>query len=135
MSAIRSEMVMPDLVERFPGFRSRWDAHLDFWEGTEAGLCNDIAEFALYIQETMEHDPDSETLPAAFSRAEELLETGTDEVKDAVATCFLENLVNKITPETAYTETFVSLLGPKSLQYCRDWNEFSGGGIAELEAT
>jgi hypothetical protein len=127
-------MVMPELVERFPGFRPRWDAHVDFWEGEEAGLCNDVAEFAHYIHETLEHDPDSEVLPAALTRAEELLETGTDEVKDAIATCFLENLVNRITQETAYTQTFVSLLGPRSLEYCRAWNEFSGGGIAELEA-
>ena len=119
--------LMADLVARYPGFQDTWRAHLDYWEGEEAGLCNDMAEFAVYVGTLLEENERTPELEAIFGHVESLLDDGTEEVKDAVATCFLENLVNRLEPGTAYRELFTGLLGPKSLAYCKEWSAFSGG--------
>ena len=128
MNGYDKSTLMPDLVARYPGFQDAWQAHLDYWEGEEAGLCNDMAEFAVYVGALLEANSRTPELEGIFGHIESLLEGGTEEVKDAVATCFLENIVNRIEPQTPYGELFTSLLGPKSLAYCKEWSAFSGGG-------
>lgn len=41
--------VMPRLVAEFPGFRPRWEKHLEFWEGEPAGNYNDITQFVYFV--------------------------------------------------------------------------------------
>ena len=36
--------VMPRLIADFPGFRARWEKHLNLWKGKPAGSYNDLAE-------------------------------------------------------------------------------------------
>jgi hypothetical protein len=43
--------IMPRLVEEFPGFRSRWEKHLELWKGEPAGGYNDISQFAHFVVE------------------------------------------------------------------------------------
>ena len=40
-------------------------------------------------------------------------------------TCFLENLMNR-TPSKIDPKTFVPLLGQRSREYCKAWDEFCG---------
>ena len=60
-----------------------------------------------------------------FAMAEEFLVSGSQELKDATATCFLENLLNA-TPERLNATSFVPLLGPVSQDYCHAWDTFTG---------
>ena len=41
--------IMPRLVASFPGFRPRWERHLQLWNGEPAGGFNDIAEFVRFV--------------------------------------------------------------------------------------
>ena len=41
--------IMPRLVASFPGFRPRWERHLQLWNGEPAGGFNDIAEFVHFV--------------------------------------------------------------------------------------
>lgn len=61
--------------------------------------------------------------------AEILLEHGSVDVQNAVATCYIENLVNAASNDEGKIvkyETFVPYLGPKAKEYCRAWDEFTG---------
>lgn len=66
------------------------------------------------------------TWPVVFDVAERLMVEGDNEVKDAVATCFLENLLNVASAGRIDASKFVDLLGPESRAYCRAWDEFTG---------
>jgi hypothetical protein len=57
---------------------------------------------------------------------EHLMLQGDDAVKDAVATCFLENLINRTSAGDIPAANFVHLLGPESVAYCKAWDEFTG---------
>ncbi len=125
------EECMRILVERFPGFSDRWRAHLEWWGEEEAGLCNDVAAFGRYVGDLIV-EGDTSDVAAIFGAIEELLLEGDAEVKDAVATCCLENLLNSVSSGRIAAGTFVHLLGPQSRAYCRAWDEFTGVRTPEL---
>jgi hypothetical protein len=59
-----------------------------------------------------------------------LLNEGDQAVRDAAATCFLENLINYTSSDDIpriFLDpfSFVHYLGPKSKAYCRAWYEFT----------
>ena len=45
--------VMPQLVAAFPGFRPRWEKHVQLWDGEPAGSYIDIAEFVRFVVEDL----------------------------------------------------------------------------------
>lgn len=115
-----------DLVLReVPEFEPRWKSHLEYWGGEEAGLCNDMGALSSYV-EGLAVENRQESLRPIFNLAERLMGEGDEEVKDAVATCFLENLINRTSSGGVPAEAFVHLLGPKSRAYCKAWDEFTG---------
>ena len=63
-------------------------------------------------------------ISAIFDTIEEFLVSGPQELRNAVATCFLESLLNA-TPNQLEPASFVSLLGPLSQDYCRAWDKFT----------
>jgi hypothetical protein len=56
---------------------------------------------------------------------EEILRSGTEQSKNAVATGFLEAVVarSNSTPEVV---CFTKVLGPLAREYCREWDKFTG---------
>jgi hypothetical protein len=127
--------LMDAIIARFPGFKPMWEQHLAFWEDASRArmIGNDVAEFSAYVREVLGRKERTEELEQIFAFAEELMREGDEDVKDQIATNFLENLVNSAGQDPAYDALFVSLLGPESLGYCKEWNRFSGGGIPALE--
>jgi hypothetical protein len=112
------------ILNKFPGFQERWQKHLDWWEGEEAGLCNDMSQFSRYVTELIV-DKQLDNLPQIFDFIEILMIDGDLDVQNAAATCFLENLIN-ITSETIPASSFISLLGAESRDYCKAWDDFTG---------
>jgi len=56
-----------------------------------------------------------------FNFVESVVVAGGDP-SNAACTCFLENLINReVNPES-----FVSLMGPESVKFCKAWDEFTG---------
>lgn len=125
------ENCMDEVLRQVPGFRERWQEHLDFWDGKPAGLTLDMIELAGYTQELLESNAEKQ-LDTVFALVETLLSEGSEKVKDAVATGFLESTLNPVTKDTAYLPVLVRLLGDKSRAYCSEWLKFSGGELPGL---
>lgn len=122
-----------DCMEKFiditPGFISHWERHKEYWGDDERGLCIDLAAYSEFVCERL-NDFSEEQRLSVFRMAEFLLLNGNDEVKDCVATCFLESICNKISADGSKNgldaELVVPYLGEKSREYVRAWDEFTG---------
>jgi hypothetical protein len=62
-------------------------------------------------------------LAELFGVVEQLLTEGTEQVREAAATYFLENLTNR---ESLDSRLYVPLMGNKSKAYCRALDDFAG---------
>jgi hypothetical protein len=87
---LRRSEVMPVLLEACPSFRPRWEEHVA-WSGYEPLLHVDISEFGTHVAE-LAHRGNHAALPLAFAAIERLLAEGDDDVQNAVAVSFLEEL-------------------------------------------
>lgn len=121
---ITEENCIPLILQQCPHFTERWQEHLEYWKGEEAGLCIDMAFFSRYVIELIV-DKKSDQLPEIFALIEQLMIEGDQQVQEAVATCFLENLINA-SGNTVEPGSFIHLLGPESLAYCQAWDKFTG---------
>ncbi len=68
---------------------------------------------------------DELTIKKIFDFVEFLLINGDESVQTAIATGFLEYLMN-ITPEQIKSSAFVQHLGKNALEYCRAYDKFTG---------
>lgn len=119
MPTIQKSQVMPLILAACPGFQSRWDEHLEFWKGEEAGVYNDLGAFAHFIVDAYECQ-DIEPIVAAFGVIERLLGEGDEEVQTAAAIGFLEDVRNIASHRPFGEVVFVQWLGPKS---GKEWAE------------
>lgn len=117
--------VMDAILEQVPAFQECWEMHLSYWGGEDAGLCNDMAAFSHYVVDLI-GSGHLGSLDVIFDLVERFLQEGDQEVQDAVATCFLENLLNASSAGKVDISRFFSLLGIESRAYCRAWNRYTG---------
>ena len=122
---LTKQNLMNRILERFPDFQAKWQAHLDYWEGDEAGLCNDVAAFSQYVVGLIK-EGNLDGLGAIFQMVEQVMDEGDPTARDAIATCFLENLINQASAGNIPYSAFVGLLGPRSRAFCKAWDEFTG---------
>ena len=117
-----------------PNFANYWRENAsmngsDTDEHTLSGVFMDASQFVGdQLQEGNAFD-----LPGALHYIESVLETGTKEEQDAAATCFLEYLMN-ITPTKIGPNLWIPLLGTKSREFCRAWDEWTGYRTEYLHA-
>jgi hypothetical protein len=117
-----------------PDFRPWWDDERDLWiredgEFTTHGL---FAAFSHFIADRLSHGPAPE-LAAVFEYVESKLGDADSEVDNAVCTCFLENLLNRV-PEIIAPAALISLLGSKSRRFCQEWDRWCGVETEGLHA-
>lgn len=120
---------LKSILTKFPDFESYWKKESqDLWGEDNQNITSAISSFSHYIRDMLiQNDEANEYLIArSFQMAEWLMNEGTKEVKDAVATCFLENLINAVGWGKFPASRFVHLLGKESKKYCRAWDEFTG---------
>ena len=110
---IINSQVMPLLLEACPGFRSTWEAHLDYWNGEEPGAFNDAAEFARYLVECYERSDTSE-FSVAFATIERILNEGDQEARDVAAIGVIEDLQTIGSNHSCGSDVFIEWLGPTS---------------------
>ena len=122
---IKKQDCMDFILQNVPDFERAWRAHLEYWDGEEAGLCNDMSAFSSYVEDLVAKNR-TENLKPIFDLIEQLMNDGDQTVKDAVATCFLENLINRASAGSVPARAFVHLLGPRSRAYCKAWDDFTG---------
>ena len=124
---INDDEVFNIILAKFPGFKDMCQEHLEYWGEEKAGLCNDMAVFSRYsINLLKEANKNISELKDIFLFIEKCMLEGNDNVKDATATCFLENIINATSWETISSLNFVQLLGCESKKFCKAWDEFTG---------
>lgn len=123
---INEEQCIRLILEKFPDFKEMWQEHLDWWGEDTPGFSNDMAVFSEYTIKVLQKEHKIPELKVIFQFIEALMHEGTGTVKDAAATCFLENLINATSWGTVSPSSFVHLLGKESIKYCKAWDEFTG---------
>jgi hypothetical protein len=108
---IQKSQIIPLLLTRCPTFQLVWEKHQKFWEGEEAGIYNDLAEFAGFIVDAHSHQ-EINTIRAAFEAIEELLCEGDEEVATAASIGFLEDVRNISSHRPFGPAVFFQWLGP-----------------------
>jgi len=110
---IQKTEIMPLVLARCPSFTPTWEKHRLLWQGEEAGIYTDLAEFATFIVDCYAQR-DTEPIVAAFALIEELLVGGNEEVRNAAGIGFLEDVRNIASWRPFKAVVFVQWLGPKS---------------------
>lgn len=125
-----SEIEILEILSReFPGFKDAWEKEVnDIWDGDNPGLSLTLAGFSHYIKDLIAENNvnNKDTIELAFKLAEKFMVEGDSRVQDAVATCFLENLINAVAWGRIPASGFVHLLGEESRKYCKAWDDFTG---------
>jgi hypothetical protein len=111
--------VMKDILAICPSFKEAWDDESSIWsedDGTYTyhGLYAVLSHHVAKLLETQ----DTGRLGALFALVEETLTGSNDQLSNATATCFLENLMNRVPLHFAF-ETFEPMLGPASKEFCK----------------
>ncbi len=122
---ILAAKMMPLILHWIPAFRPSWQAHLAYWGGNPAGLCNDMQAFSNYVIQALQQS-EALDLPLIFDLIEHLLKNGEKTVKDVAATCFLENLLNSASTGEIDVMAFAPYVGEEARKYCQAWDDFTG---------
>ena len=126
--------IVEQVCSILPTFRSFGEEYLnDFYDealGTNVSL--DMSALAVFVGEAFSDNKDMD-FSQLFLYLEEVLVGDDEKAADAVATCFLENLINKSSHGEFSSLKFVKLLGPESREYCKAWDEFTGATTEGLE--
>jgi len=80
--------------------------------------------FSHYVAERLAQGP-APDLRRVFQYVETKLTGDNYELDNAFATCFLENLMNRV-PGSIAPASLVSLLCPKAREFCRGYDEWCG---------
>ena len=113
LSVIQKPQVMPLILARCPAFIPTWEKHRAFWGGKEAGIYNDLGEFATFVVDAYSRK-ETETISAAFRTIEECLVEGDEEVQAAAGIGFLEDIQTIASNRPFGAAVFVQWLGSKS---------------------
>lgn len=134
-------MVFPNkaaqiIIERIPELvkTNHWEnfyVFMDYKDNQESlKICGVMNALTCYVEDmlntshiTMEKQKEVEKI---FLLIEFFLNEGDQHVQNALATCFLENLINDASSGRIKPESFISLLGEQSKLYCKAWDGFTG---------
>lgn len=116
------------IFEEFPDFvkSKHWQEHLEFWNGEKQCLGLEMAVFSHFISDSLNKNIYHLDFKKVFNFIEFLLSDGDADVQNAATTQFLENLINRTSSGVLDPKKFISLLGPRSCEFCKAWDEFTG---------
>lgn len=121
---IARDVLIQLLKEKFPKFIPYWKNYVNECDGVDLGISNDMTPFSDFAVNEIKSENFNE-IENIFILVEFLMYNGNNSVKDAIATCFLENLLNK-DPEKIQFIKFRQYLGKETIAYCRAWDIFTG---------
>lgn len=122
---ISEDECMKLILEKFPDFIGVWQEHLAWWDDEIPGFSNNMSVFSRYVVCLLQGENRLSEIKDIFLFIESLLVSGTDIVKNAATTCFLENLLNALSDDRITASSFVPLLGSESKRYCKAWDQFT----------
>ena len=127
------EELMPLVLKIAPGFKQRWQEHLEYWGNEKAGIYNDIAEFAHYVVDSYENG-DTCWYEDFFQFVERLIVNGNEEKKELTIIGFLEDIQTIASWKSHKGKVFIKWLGPKSKdawnQLYKLWSKY--GSLANI---
>ena len=108
---ITTSQCFETLLGKFPDFEFYWEDRLLLMD--DIGPHNVMTEFSHYIMYDKLSSMSLEDRKDLFSFMEECMVHGEEDLQGAVATCFLENLLNVGSAGEIDFALFVDLLGPE----------------------
>lgn len=126
---------MPLLLEACPSFSERWREHMTFYEPEKEQLLYlDLGEFADHLVELHQLSR-VEEFQAVFSVVERLHTEGDHFVREAATIGLLEDIQKVLGNMGADPQAFVQYLGPESMKWWRQLNDFWQAKIPFVGAT
>ena len=134
-------MVLPNeatktVIEKFSDLRKsrhweEWYLYIGYDDQENLGCCAIMTTLGRYVEDILNtsHITSEKVkeLKEIFLLIEFFLNEGDQDVQGAAATCFLENLINYTSAGTLAPEKLIPyLVGKKSIEYCKAWDEFTG---------
>ena len=86
----------------------------------------EMGQLATAFADALASGLSADRVAAVMQTVEQALTGGNEEVKDAVATGFLEGLMAEASAGRMSFEQLTDHLGPESRRYCEAWDEFTG---------
>jgi len=108
-------------------YRHSIQSFLQEWEPDEPGICLILSQISDVTVQFFQSDK-MDIVKNVFEVVEALLVNGDNTVKNAAATCFLENILHRV-PQEVSPNALRLVLGPQSLYYCREWNKFTNVSV------
>jgi hypothetical protein len=114
------------LIDLCPDFTAWWadEEYFRTEDDGSFGVHGVIAVFSHFVAARLSQEP-TEELQRIFEFVEAGLTVDGSDLDNALCTCFLENLMNRV-PETIEAARLVPLLGPKARRFCRAYDEWCG---------
>ena len=132
-------MVLPNeatktVIDKFPDLQKseHWEYYLDAdYDDKHHNLrcCRLMSVLTSYVADILNvclSIEKKKEIKDIFALIEIFMNKGNQDVQDAAATCFLENLINYTSAGRLKPESFLCYLGPESKKYCKAWDEFTG---------
>ena len=127
LSMINTPQLVKKLENFTPGFGPVWLEWLkvdeEYGDGDAPSLHAVFSEYSHFIVACIE-ELELTTKIQLLQFIEESLVSEDEDLSNAVATCFLENLVQM--NKYYNPESYFPYLGKKSRQYTKSWDEFNG---------
>jgi hypothetical protein len=113
-----------ELFESFsPGFKNEWEEDDSWNSGVDTSIHSLFSFYSHFVAERL-NDSSLVKRDILFSYIESVMSSGDKNVRDAAATCFLENLLHVVGVEF-HKENFFPYLGTESLSFLRAWDSFN----------
>lgn len=122
---VSTKLLISFLLNEVPEFQPEWEVYQSRRDSELSGPCNDMGVFTDFTEKQI-ISGNAKLLTRIFNLIEDLISQDDQGVKDIVATCFLENLLNYVSAKRIPANSFIYYLGPKSIDFCRKWDEFTG---------
>lgn len=123
MEAITEQNLIKILKEKFPKFIPYWESHINYW-GEDDGIVRQASTLTDYVVDVVKSQDDNE-IERIFDFIEFLMCHANQSAQEAVATGFLEDLLNRDPHEIQLIKVYQHL-GEETLAYCRAWDKFTG---------
>lgn len=123
MGKINSEILINLIKDVFPDYLPYWESFVKDW-GESEGLSIKMIPFNEYAIQIIKIN-DLQEMQKIADFAEFLIRHGDEKIQSAMTTVLLEDLMSHDKHEIKFSN-FAKHLGSKSLEYCREWDKFTG---------
>ncbi|MDD9950827.1 MAG: hypothetical protein OXT67_04605 [Zetaproteobacteria bacterium] len=124
---MQGDDILESVYKILPAFKSFGQEYVWEWYGEKLGedVFQDMSALSSFVSEALTNHEDY-NYQCFFNYIETLVTHHDEKISTASTTNFLENLINTSSSGTFDSRSFTKYLGPKSIEYCKAWDEFCG---------